>query len=88
MIKRCENVIAKVVKDTKTKTLASLIKENVKIGSSVMTDERLAYKSLHKFYAHSVINHSKGEYIRGDVHTNTIENFWAYFKKRILWNIP
>jgi len=33
---------------------------------------------------HEVINHSSGEYVRGKVHTNSIENFWSLLKHGVI----
>ena len=46
-----------------------------------MTDEWLAYQSLGEIYDHSFVKHKIGEYVRGKVHTNTIEGFWACSKR-------
>ena len=34
-------------------------------------------------YEHETVDHSLGEYVRGDVHTNGIENFWTLLKRSI-----
>ena len=34
-----------------------------------------------EFDTHTTINHSKGEYVKGDVHTNTVESVWSVFKR-------
>jgi hypothetical protein len=47
-----------------------------------MTDELASYTGLDKDYVHSVINHAES-YVRGNVHTNGIENFWCLLKRSI-----
>jgi len=43
-----------------------------------------AYKYLNDAgYKHQSVNHGKGEYVRGECHTNTIENYWAILKRGI-----
>ena len=37
----------------------------------------------HEFAKHEVVKHSAGEYVRGDVHTNTVEGFFSIFKRGI-----
>ena len=49
-----------------------------------MTDEWLSYKSLYKNYIHSVIKHKEKEFVRGRIHTNTIEGFWSLLKRGIV----
>jgi len=61
-----------------------LIRENVQIGANVMTDEFCIYKGSTKAgYKHDTVNHGAEEYVRGDVHTNTIEGFWSQLKRGI-----
>jgi transposase len=57
----------------------------VKPGSKVYTDDWRGYESLTERYGyeHESVNHSAKEYVRGDVHTNTIEGFWANVKRGI-----
>jgi len=47
----------------------------------VMTDAAIVYKSLGETFEHHSVNHSVGEYVRGNAHTNGIESFWATLKR-------
>jgi hypothetical protein len=60
------------------------ILENVMANASIMTDELKSYKSLYQYYDHQSVNHSAKEYVRGIVHTNTIEGFWSLLKRGLL----
>ena len=62
--------------------LTSIVHENVRKGSEVMTDELLSYDGLDSEYAHKVINHAE-QYVDGNVHTNRMENFWSLLKRSI-----
>jgi transposase-like protein len=56
--------------------------KHVSRKSELHTDESPIYKTLgQEFTAHKTTNHSKGEYVRGHVHTNTVENVWSVFKR-------
>lgn len=61
-------------------TLHKKIHEHVEPNSVVMTDDYHAYKDL-KDFIHERVNHSRGEYARDNVHTNTIEGFWGLMKR-------
>ena len=51
----------------------------------IMTDEHGAYRGLsQEFSAHEAVSHSRGEYVRGSSHTNTIEGVFSLFKRQIL----
>ena len=56
--------------------------EHVLPGSTLYSDQAPAYVKLGRDYAHKVINHAE-EYVRGNVHTNSIENFWSLLKRGI-----
>ena len=49
-----------------------------------MTDEWGAYNNLSKNYKHSVINHASKEYVRGNIHTNSIEGAWSHLKRSMM----
>lgn len=54
---------------------------HISIGSNIYTDEFKAYNSVNSFYNHNKVNHGVGQYVSGTAHTNTIESFWALFKR-------
>lgn len=84
MLDRDGDVMTKVVPDRKLHTLYPIIAENVKVGSTVHTDDHSAYKSLGTSgYKHQSVNHSIKEYARGECHTNTIESYWSRLKLSI-----
>ena len=57
------------------------MRANVNPTSIIFTDYWMSYKPLGSEYAgHRVINHSAGEYVIGDTHTNTIEGFFGNLK--------
>lgn len=81
-LERKGRVLAKVISNTKKKTLHSEVKEKVETGSNLFTDEWKSYRGLDADYIHEVINHSV-EYVKGHIHTNGIENFWSLLKRTI-----
>jgi transposase-like protein len=80
IVERGGNVVAKVVPEVTSAVLHGFINANVKEGSTVNTDEHRGYWGM-KNYTHQVIRHSLREYVVGSAHTNTIESFWALFKR-------
>ena len=84
MTERKGKASAKVVPDTKLKTLMNLVETTVERGSELMTDDSHSLWVADKAgYRHNVIVHSKKEYVQGNVHTNTIEGFWSQLKRSI-----
>lgn len=56
----------------------------VRPGSHVFTDGFRYYRDLSKIgYRHAWVDHNAGEYVKGDVHTNGIEGFWGFMKRRM-----
>jgi hypothetical protein len=76
--------IAMTVENTDRETIQNAIYDNVVLGSTLMTDEAVAYKGLNgPFFKHEAVNHCGGEYSRGQVSTNSIESVWALLKRAI-----
>lgn len=73
-------VRAKVVPNVRRETLQNEILNNVNHGSAVYTDQAVAYDSLKDKYVHDTVNHLD-TYVRGQVHTNGLENFWSLMKR-------
>ena len=65
------------------KVLKPIIKDMVVSGTTVITDGYGAYAGLSKDFNHVIINHEKGEFGRGEFHTNSIEGFWSQMKRGI-----
>ncbi len=82
-VERNGKVKTKVIADVNAETLQQAVKEIVETGSLVFTDEQKGYRGIKDAYFHGRINHSKGEYAVGEIHTNTIEGFWAQLKRTI-----
>jgi len=80
MIDRGGRVRAKVVDDTKSKTLQSYVRDNVAQGASLYTDSHPSYSGLEADFDHRVVDHAE-RYVDGNVHTNYMENFWALLKR-------
>lgn len=84
VVQRKGRVKAKVVINVKRTTVMPIIRSSVTIGTDLMTDEFNIYKSAQKEgYRHDYVTHSQKQYVRGDVHTNTIEGFWSQLKRSI-----
>src|ERR1051325_5872848 len=80
MVERGGRVVATAVDTRKKKDLQKHIRESVEAGAAIFSDELLSYEGLDDDYKHAVINHAV-EYVNGNTHTNTIENFWSLLKR-------
>jgi transposase-like protein len=82
MIERKGKLKTKVLDDVKMRTLEQQIVEHVGIGSKLYTDNFMSYSKIGKLYAHEVVKHEYGQYVRkGGIHSNSVESFWAIFKR-------
>lgn len=86
-ISRKGKVTARVIDSVDAATLQSFVQQAISEKVDlIVTDEWTGYRHVGKEYPHAVVRHTKGEYVRGVVHTNTIEGFWSMFKRGIVGN--
>ncbi len=65
-------------------TIKQLVEQKVDKRSIIFTDSYLPYKGLDKVYKlHKTVSHEKGEYVRGKIHTNSVEGFFGLLKRGI-----
>jgi len=84
MVERHGKVSATIIPDSSRQSLHPNIAKRVLPASMVYTDDWPPYRGLDKQgYGHQRINHSAKVYVRGDVHTQTIEGFWSLLKNGI-----
>jgi len=70
------------VTNVRRRTLAPEIRAAVEAGSHLYTDALKSYLGLSDAYTHEMIDHAI-EFVRGNVHTNNIENFWSLLKRTL-----
>jgi transposase-like protein len=90
MVERGGRTVAEAVPDLKSATLSERVRQNVKRGSIVSTDELPTYGLLSRDgYRHGRVNHGANEWTRYDArahawhHTNSVESFWNLFKNSV-----
>ncbi len=65
--------------------IKAFLEKHLDFGNThLYTDDFKGYIPFKRLLQHSTVNHSQGEYTRGDVHTNTIEGFWGIFKRAFI----
>jgi transposase-like protein len=84
LVERNGELRAGVIEDTAADTLTPIVEHHVAKGSIVVTDDFRSYWGLNKDFRHYTVNHSRGEYVRGGAHTNSIESVWALLKRQIV----
>lgn len=73
-----------LVDDTKNRSLIPHIRKVVCRGSLICTDGRKGYRRLPRYgYLHQWVDHDAGEYVRGDVHTQTLDGYWGLLKTHL-----
>ena len=68
------------VKQANKENVTQIVRDNVFQESVLNTDESRLYKEVGKeMLGHMTTKHSAGEYVRGGVHSNTVENYFSVF---------
>jgi transposase-like protein len=85
-VQRQGKISLQVVIGRDRETLHEFIRSNVSDDAeAIFTDDWAPYRGIGDDNTrHETVNHSIGEYVRGDVHTNSIENVWSLFKRSII----
>ena len=84
LVSRNGEARSQVVERVTGDTLGKILVEHMEPDSVLMTDEYAAYrKPGQQFTAHHTVNHSRGEYARGFVTTNTVEGYFSQLKRSI-----
>ena len=81
MRERGGRVYATPIENTRISTLKREILNLIEEGSTIYTDELPSYANINHIYEHKAVNHSSGEYVNGNAHTNSIESVWAVLKR-------
>lgn len=82
MLERKGEVRTAMLNRASGKLIQAAIKANVVPGSALYSDEFAGYNQMGQEYAHKVINHAE-TYVKGNIHTNSIENYWSLLKRGI-----
>ena len=70
------------VDSTTVAQIAPIVRANIAKETALMTDEARQYLEVgREFASHESVNHGQEEYVRGDVHTNTVEGYYSIFKR-------
>lgn len=86
IVERGGKAVVQVVPNVQAKTLIPIIQEHIPTapGTVIYTDEMPSYNRLTSLgYAHDTVQHAAKEYVRGAVHTNTIDGLWSNVKRGI-----
>ncbi|MFL5896062.1 MAG: IS1595 family transposase [Thermoleophilaceae bacterium] len=85
-IERGGELRTRVVDDASRKTIHAFLKENVADeAKAIYTDSFRSYRGIADADTrHEWVNHSADEWVRGDVHTNTVESAWSLFERAVM----
>jgi hypothetical protein len=82
-VQRKGKVRTRVISEVSIDNVKTAIKDFIEPNSNMVSDEHRVYNHLEGIYKHDRVNHRAKEYVRGNVHTNTIEGYWNVLKRQI-----
>jgi hypothetical protein len=85
-IARKGNVVCQAIDMVSAKTMTGFVAQTVSENVSLIaTDQSAGYQRLLRLgFPHETVNHAKGEYVRGVVHTANLDSFWSLLKRGIM----
>jgi transposase-like protein len=85
LVERGGRIRTRPVERVSAKALKSAIRQNVRKDARIMTDDFSSYHGLEREFTggHEIVNHGEREYVRGDVHVNSAESFFALLKRGV-----
>ncbi len=84
-VERQGPVVARVLREANLRTMGHFVRAAVSEKVSLIaTDEHSGYIDLARDFPHESVKHAKGEYVRGVIHTGTIDSFWSLLKRGIM----
>lgn len=83
MLERDGQLKMEVIEGEAPKEIETAIRGNLEYAANLITDEAAMYKPLNNDYYHNTVNHSKNEFVRLHLHTNTIEGAFSHLKRMI-----
>ncbi|HUJ45462.1 MAG TPA: IS1595 family transposase [Opitutaceae bacterium] len=85
MVERQGKVRSRVMETITSANLKAYLQENILPSATLMTDSFPAYNKVGRpFAAHKSVDHGAKEYVRGNVHTNTVEGYFSLLKRGII----
>jgi transposase-like protein len=79
-VEREGRVTTQPINGTTREDIHKFICENVNPDSTLYSDDHSGYQELNG-YKHEIVDHARGEYVKGTIHTNNMESFWALLKR-------
>ena len=85
VVERGGNVRTRVIANVTAENIREALLDNVEPSSRLYTDDHYCYRRVGERFpgGHEAVNHTLKEYVRGDVHTNTVEGFFSRVKRKI-----
>lgn len=84
ILERGGELRATVSNETDSKSLMTLIRQQVNVNAKIYSDEHPSYANLEKLgYSHKRVNHTANQWINGMAHTNGLEGFWSHLKRGV-----
>ncbi len=85
LVERNGSVRSFHIPNVTAKTLKPILKAQIAKEANLMTDEFKSYVKIGKeFASHEAVCHSRGEYVRGTAHTNTVEGYFSLLKRGLI----